>query len=176
MIVKIALAFAAVAVVVLAYGYWHAETHATLYVSLRDSSEGSRHQPVLHAELSFVNSAGQVVARARPEAPHGTVYLSEPAQYSCREFEQSASMSAESRAEWKRCFRTQSRWLARLVPEITSVSIETGSCALEVPAAVSRRRDWWLWWVPLPHVGGTPYTSYSITIAIDAANCARLVA
>ncbi len=31
--------------------------------------------------------------------------------------------------------------------------------------------DWWLWWLPLPHVGGTPYANYSFQIFIDSANC-----
>ncbi|HET6756905.1 MAG TPA: hypothetical protein VFH21_04760 [Burkholderiales bacterium] len=173
MIIKTAsLALALIAAAVLAYGYWHAETHGTLYVSLIDLSERNRYQPVLHAELSFMDASGQVLAKAKSEAPYGTVYLSEPAQYSCREFEQQASFSQEARDGWNQCFQKQSRWLANRAPEIKSVIVKTGSCLLNLPVTISKYGDWWLWWVPLPHVGGTPYTNYSISIAIDVANCA----
>jgi hypothetical protein len=171
---RVALAFAFLAGAVLVYGYWHAETHATLYVSLTDVSERNRYQPILDAELSFMNTSGHVVAKAKPEAPHGAIYLSEPGEYACHQFEQPASFSAEARGTWKQCFEEQSRWLATRVPEITSVMVETGSCQLEFPVTIAKYQDWWFWWVPLPHVGGTPYTNYSISVAIDRAKCISL--
>ena len=35
--------------------------------------------------------------------------------------------------------------------------------------------DWWLWWVPLPHIGGKPLTYYSLSIYVDGTNCAAVV-
>ena len=172
MIFKALVLALALIAVVLAYGYWHAKTHATLYVSWTDSSERSRYQPILDGELSFMNASGEVVAKAKPEAPHGAIYVSEPGQYSCHEFEQLAFFSLEARDGWNQCFETQSRWLSKSAPEITSVIVQTGSCLLTMPVTLSKASDWWLWWVPSPHVGGTPYTHYSISISIDAANCA----
>ncbi len=31
--------------------------------------------------------------------------------------------------------------------------------------------DWWLWWIPLPHIGGSPYTYFKLTLWIDSGNC-----
>ena len=77
MILKIAFVLAVMAAGILLYGYWHAASHATLHVWLQDGTEGSRHQPVLEAELSFMDASGRVVAKARSEALLGVVYLSE---------------------------------------------------------------------------------------------------
>lgn len=172
MVRKVALALALIVIVVLGYGYWHAKVHGTLYVSLTDVSVPNRYQPVLQAELSFINASRQVLATARSEPPHGTVYISEPAEYACRQFEQQASYSAAAKSDWNRCFKKQSRWVAEWAPDVKSVIVRSGACLLNMPVTVLKYGDWWLWWVPLPHVGGTPYTYYSIGIAIDSANCA----
>jgi hypothetical protein len=156
---------------VLAYGYWHARTHATLYVSLVDASVRERYQPVKQAELSFKSASGEVVAKAGVESQYGSVYLAEPAEYACHEIERKAPFDTAARDEWSRCFKQQSRWLSSRVPDIASVEVVTGSCRVEVPAAFSSYSDWWLWWVPLPHVGGTPYWNYSLLIRIDPLKC-----
>src|SRR5262249_50968384 len=37
-----------------------------------------------------------------------------------------------------------------------------------LPINVSKATDeWWLWWVPLRHVGGKPYTVFSVHIDFD---------
>jgi hypothetical protein len=171
MILKIAFVLAVMAAGILLYGYWHAATHATLHVWLQDGTEGNWHQPVLEAELSFMDASGRPVAKARSEAPLGVVYLSEPAAVACHEFERSAAFSAEARERWHRCFENQSRWLSRQVPAIASVRVATGPCRLQVPVTLAAYTDWWLWWVPSPHIGGTPYTNYSIRVVVDREQC-----
>ena len=170
MIKKIAFAFALIAVCLLAYGYWHAETHATMYVSLTDVSERNRYETIRDAELSFMDARGRVLAKAKAEGPYGGVELTEPARYACREFER--SHSGQAAADWQVCFERQSRWVAEWAPQVRSVMLRTGACLLNMPAGMVKHSDWWLWWVPLPHVGGTPYSSYSFSIAVDVENCA----
>ena len=57
-------------------------------------------------------------------------------------------------------------WIGRL----RFVTVSAGSCRIErLPVVVveSNGTTWWLWWVPLVHVGGKPYTSFSVSIQID---------
>ena len=160
---------------VLLYGYWHASTHATLYVSFNEASADGRGDKMLaQGEVSFLDGSGKVVAKARPEGPYGTMYLVEPAEYSCRELEQKAPFDTAARDAWRQCFNRQSRWLASQLPEITSLDITSGACRLQAPARFSVYSDWWLWWVPSPHVGGTPYRNYSIYLRIDTATCSAI--
>jgi hypothetical protein len=38
-----------------------------------------------------------------------------------------------------------------------------------VPVSVREYADdWWLWWVPLPHLGGPPYTNLELTVNLDS--------
>jgi hypothetical protein len=34
------------------------------------------------------------------------------------------------------------------------------------------REEWWVWWVPLPHIGGKPLTYFSLSISVDGSKCA----
>lgn len=160
----------------LAYGYWHARTHATLHVSLSHASPEGRDTPLPQAELSFLDGSNQVVAKARTEEKYGVVYLAEPPEYSCHEIEQKAPFDTAARAAWAECFQRQSRWLSSQVPAIASIEVVTGSCTLRVPANFSTYNDWWWWWVPLPHAGGTPYWNYSMYIRIDPVSCSTVTA
>jgi hypothetical protein len=35
---------------------------------------------------------------------------------------------------------------------------------------------WWLWWLPLRHVGGQPYRYFALEVHIDSARCAAVTA
>jgi hypothetical protein len=47
-------------------------------------------------------------------------------------------------------------------------------CDLKAVSVTLResREDWRFWWVPLPHIGGKPFTYFSVSISVDGANCA----
>jgi len=170
---KIALVIALAASATLAYGYWHAISHGSLYLSVLDASDRERQRPIVEGELWLLDSAGRVLAAATATAPYGTFRLSNPTSYSCRELEGQASYSTEARDAWRRCFERQSRWLVTWVPQVTHANLRTSACSLrQKPVSVSiRRDDWWLWWVPLPHVGGKPYTSFSLSLTFDRSDC-----
>ena len=52
--------------------------------------------------------------------------------------------------------------------------VKFAQCELKGVPAISQKSngDWWLWWVPLPHIGGKPLTYYSMFIHVDGINCA----
>jgi hypothetical protein len=60
------------------------------------------------------------------------------------------------------------------VKEVKYVDLKSGVCQLtKIPVSVSEYTDnWWIWWVPLRHVGGKPYTGFIISIAINRDRCA----
>ena len=59
--------------------------------------------------------------------------------------------------------------------KVRQVNLKSPICQLEnYPVAVSRyNSDWYIWWVPLPHVGGKPYAYYSLNITIDEKDCSN---
>jgi hypothetical protein len=97
-----------------------------------------------------------------------------PSRYACHEAERQAAQSGTARAEWQRCFRTQARWVVTWARAVRAVDLRLGGCVLRrVPVAVREYGDaWWLWWIPLPHVGGPPYRYFDITLELDRGRCA----
>jgi hypothetical protein len=170
---KIAITFCFLAAVILAYGYRHAVTHGSLYVSLTDFSVKDRPRSIHEAELAFLDSMGRTLSRARATEPYGVVSITKPAEYSCYEIERQAMSSAETRSEWQQCFEKHSRWLMTWVQDVRTVDLKFGSCDMRgVPVNLRVSNDsWWLWWAPLPHVGGKPYTYLGMSIDVDAARC-----
>lgn len=173
---KLISSLALLAGAVLGWGYWHVSTHATLYVSLNDvalKNDRQAYGRVLSADLMFLNAAGNMVARARAIEPYGVVTISHPEAGDCSRYEREAAFDSAARDAWRRCFKTVSRWLIEWVRNIRYATVTLKDCRIEkVPVSLREyREDWWLWWVPLPHLGGAPYTNFDLTLTLDSARC-----
>jgi len=167
------LALTAAFAALLAYGYWHAATHATLSFSISDASPGARAYSLPGIELRLRDAAGHELAVARSQGPYHVIAIVEPAEFSCAALEQSAFASTTAREAWQACFARQSRWIAGWAGRIAAADLRAGDCRLSrIPLPVTTYNDWWLWWVPLPHVGGKPYALHSIALALDPSKCA----
>ena len=173
-VVLVAFVVLAIPISVLAYGYWFGASHGSLSVDITDRSDREHPRPVSTVALALLNSEARVLAEARAADPIGVVYLSSPEAYSCRDVEQRAAFSVEARREWDRCFARQSRWIPTWIRSVKYVDLRSGSCTLHrIPVSVSEYPDtWWLWWVPLRHIGGKPYTWFTVSIRVDINRCA----
>jgi len=166
----------ALIVAVLGWGYWHVTSHAhvTLYVSdvaLKNDRQLYGDLPV--ADLEFKDAAGALLARARIDRPMGFVAVQHPVVGDCRREEVQASGGGDGLTAWRRCFETRARWFPTWIRRVRSAGVRVPNCAIE-QAPVSLyvdRDDWWLWWVPLPHVGGAPYTYFTLSVWVDSREC-----
>ena len=166
------------AVAVLAWGYWHVSMHGSLYVSLNDvalKNDKQAYGRVLRAGIIFLNAAGNVLARARTAEPYGVAAVSHPETGDCSRYEREASFDTTAREAWQRCFRTVSLWLINWLRKIRYTTVILGDCRIEkAPVSVrAYKDDWWLWWVPRPHPGGSPYTNFDVTINLDSRHCRK---
>jgi hypothetical protein len=120
---------------------------------------------VRDARLSLRDAAGTVLAEAVLEPPHGLPRWTGP---------QGAVDCLDARAgeSWQRCFEQQSRWMAQWVPRADHAAVSVGACRIErLPVQRRSHDDWWLWWVPLPHVGGTPMSHHTLELHLDSVRC-----
>jgi hypothetical protein len=168
--------FAGLTIVVLGWGYYHVSTHANLNVSIYDVSLKNDRQAygnVVSADLAFTNAAGTILAKARADKPLGTVSIYHPDSGDCRKIEQEASSSREGMAAWQKCYETKSRWFVTWARQVRFASVNLAHCTIDrVPVSIEEsREDWWLWWVPLPHIGGAPYTYFNLALWIDSGSC-----
>lgn len=169
-------ALAVAALVVPGWGYWHASSHAALHVSLYDvalKNERQAYGQVLAAELVFKDASGTMLAKGAAQGPYGVVSMEHPQVGDCRREEKTALVDAAHRDAWRQCFETQSRWLNTWVRQIRHADLTLGRCSIvRVPVSLHESAgDWWLWWVPLPHSGGAPYTYFQASLWIDSAGC-----
>jgi hypothetical protein len=143
-----------------------AYAHVSLYdVSLK--SDRQLYGWALGADLVFRDATGTALATARVDKPLGTVSMIHPTVGDCRREERQGGDA------WSACFDTQARWLMTWVPHVRSARVRVGSCTIEkVPVMPEESRDdWWLWWVPLPHIDNSTLTHFELTLWIDSAKC-----
>ncbi|MDH3305249.1 MAG: hypothetical protein OEM50_08925 [Gammaproteobacteria bacterium] len=171
---KVLLTIVVVILGILAFGYWHATTHSTFYVSLNIAGESGNRKPSQpDVAIQFVDPRGSILAKGVRDKQYGFVRLIHPTQGDCHEVEKLAAFSKEARASWQECFEHQSTWIAKWIADVASVSVKYGNCPVRnSPITISRSGSaWYLWWVPHPHIGGKPYSDYSATMTIDKEDC-----
>jgi hypothetical protein len=159
---------------VLGYGYWHSHTHASFYVQLvfRDK-DTVKPKTMPKAEIQFLDEEGRVLARGIGDEQYNYIHLIHPEAGDCYEVEKSASASKKARESWRECFESLSTWIPKWVGKVRQINLKTQNCDLKnIPVTVSKfNSDWLLWWVPLPHIGGKPYSHYSLSIMVEDKNC-----
>jgi hypothetical protein len=171
--VLVAVGILLIPVSVVGYGYWFGVSHGSLSVSVTDVSDREHSRPVSPVALVFLNADGRTLAEARAIDPLGAVHLSSPATYACSDLEQRAPFSVEAQQQWDQCFERQSRWIPTWITSAKYLDLRAGSCSLHnIPVSVSEYPDtWWLWWVPMRHIGGKPHTTFKVTIQLDTSRC-----
>ena len=160
------VAVAVAAGAVLAYGYWHASSHASFYVTLEfEAGERKASAP----RVTFLDAEGTVLAVALRDEQYNFLHLIHPEYGDCHEAEGKAPFSKDARTAWQECFEHQSTWVAGWIEEVAEVNVEYDGCRISNhPIAVSGpHSDWYFWWIPHPHIGGKPYSYYSAAIAAD---------
>jgi hypothetical protein len=164
--------FALICVAFLGYGYLRAISRAHISLSVFEVSSG-KEQPAPQAELTMRNAAHEVLAEGKSDARFGFVRFNHPQYGSCEEEEKLAFFSTDSRARWDKCVAERFYWQARWAPHVRRLDVRFASCEIKDLALTMRpkRYEWWLWWVPLPHVGGDPLTDYNAKVTINSNTC-----
>lgn len=152
---------------ILSYGYWASRTHGYFYLTLATET-----QKILNAQVQFLDKQGSVLAEGHSDNTYGLVTAKHPEAGYCDSIEKQAPFSAEARKTWKVCFDEQVKWVIKWAPKVKFLNIASANCTLHLLPVNIRTYtdDWWLWWVPLPHIGGSPLTSFHFDIKIEAKN------
>jgi len=137
------------------------------------SGEKRMYQLIRSAKIQFLDNDGVTLAEGKSDNRHGTVYVYHPEVGYCVEEESKTPYSSKDRHMWYDCYDKQSKWIINWIRNVKYVDVEFETCVLKkIPVSVSESKgDWWLWWVPHPHIGGKPSTYFRITIEIDKDKC-----
>ena len=147
------------------FGYWHATTHATFDVHLAYRTETGAVNRMRNGQLEFLDADGSVLARASIDTRRSVVWLAHPDKGQCG--------PDRARDAYQDCIKTQATWIPQWARGVRHANVVLGRCSLaRRQVQLNMRRDsLWLWWMPLQHIGGLPYTRYSATIAVDTRGC-----
>lgn len=159
---------------ILGYGYWHSATHASFYVEVKfKNADGREPKTLPKTEVLFLDSAGHMLASGIRDEQYDYVHLIHPEAGDCHQLEKSAPFSKDAAEAWQKCSERMSTWIPKWAGEVRQVQIKTPGCTTKkMPITVSRyNSDWYLWWVPLPHVGGNPSAFYSLSIPVHESDC-----
>jgi hypothetical protein len=167
------LVLAIIAALVLGYGYYHTVTHGWMNVNLVDASQKQYTENIRDAEIRLLDGDGKLLANAKSDHQYGVVRLIHPEAGDCSAEERSASSSSTAQDQWKKCFGILSTWLIEWAGLVRFADVKFASCDLKHVTATlhESRDDWWLWWVPLPHIGGKPLSYFSLSISVDGTKC-----
>jgi hypothetical protein len=118
--------------------------------------------------LTFFGASNEPLASARSVEPEGYILAihPDPGIGDCSKYQSAHEAYAE-------CYARYSAWTADWARRVRAASVSIGACTLrDLPVnTYSSNADWWLWWVPLPHVGGTPRRYYELVVQVDTKSC-----
>lgn len=175
---KIAITFATVSVLVVAWGYWHLVNHAAVSIRVNDYALRSERQSFgapRGVTLTFRDQSGVLLALARSVEPQDYILAVHPNEHigSCHESGRTTSSGHASQSNYAECYEHYSTWSATWAPLVHDADVVVGQCQLHrVPVDVrTSNGEWWLWWIPLPHIGGAPRQYFEFTVSIDSRAC-----
>ena len=159
-------AFGLIAALAAGYGYWRVNTQGTINIHLRDVASQEQYGNILNARLALLDASGKELAAGKTDGKFGAVLIAHPqAGYCGPDLQQD---------EYLKCHRALSAWLMDWVRDVRYVDLEFGACRFQrIPLQFSVFQAGMLtWWVPLPHVGGDPYTMFNAALTVNGKTCA----
>lgn len=160
------------------WALWHVLTHTAIHITVNDyglATVNRRYGDPHDVQLGLLDGAGRMVANARTVEPQGyfVVVHPDPSIADCRRNQGSGASTSTGQQSYRECFKELSRWVSQWATSVNAARFASPSCTIaSLPARVrSDLGDWWLWWVPNPHIGGTPYRYVTIEFDVDTRTC-----
>lgn len=178
---KILLLSATAATAVLAWGYWHSMTHASLNVRVDDygmKTDRMAYGTPHGVTLVFRGPANEQLALARSVEPLAYILAVHPDAGigNCEHVGARAPSGTGTRGDHAACYREYSAWSSTWASSVRTADVTVGTCELrQVPVGAHvSNSEWLLWWVPHPHVGGVPRRYFQFVVKVDSRVCAAV--
>jgi hypothetical protein len=171
-------------VAALAWGYWQYSRHAWLNIQVIDenaepaaanaySNTYASTPPAVAFTIQLQSATGVYLADVNRVGDYGTYMARHPNANigTCSHYNNGAVATKPN--TYQECFTLYSAWLATWVQQLARVQVTLPNCSLPPQALTvyQSAADWWLWWLPLPHMNGTLYADYSFTLSFNSTTC-----
>jgi len=154
-----------IAALIAGYGYWRVNARGSVDIHLRDIAAKEQYGRILNARLELLDASGKTLAVGKTDGKFGVVLIMHPqAGYCGPDLQPSAYLT---------CYQVLSAWLIDWARQVRYVNIAFDNCRLRrIPLQFSVFQSGMLtWWVPLPHVGGDPYTRFNASLTVNGKTC-----
>lgn len=158
-------AFSFIAALIAGYGYWRVNSQGTIHIDLRDVAAQEQYGNILNARLALLDVSGKRLATGKTDGKFGVLLIAHPQAGYCG--------SDLQHSEYLKCHKALSTWLMVWAREVRYVELAFDNCRFQrIPLQFSAYQAGMLtWWVPLPHVGGDPYTMFNAALTVNGKTC-----
>jgi hypothetical protein len=157
--------FGLIAALITGYGFWRVNTRGSIDIHLRDIESQEQLGRVLNARLELLDASGKTLAVGKTDGKFGVALIMHPqAGYCGTDLQQS---------DYLKCFEALSAWMMDWARLVRYINIAFDNCRFQrIPLQFSVFQSGMLtWWVPLPHVGGDPYTTFNASLTVNGRTC-----
>ena len=146
-------------------GYLYTERYGYLYVSVWNKGESTKLEFKPNIIIEFIDKNENILAIGESNTRHGTIEIKKTDGTYCR--------PELGSTQWYRCHRANSLWLKGWIDQLSVVTVKINDCEQRRLKAIihEQRFNMLTWWVPHPHIGGSPYTYYNLRLAINPKTC-----
>ena len=150
---------------VVAGGFVWSGLRGYVWISAHDIAAAPGTENRFTVEIVFRAADGLRLASAQRDSRYGSIRVKHPTLGFCE-----PTMGRES---WYRCNAAVASWVMQWAERAVAVDLLLDNCQIEnSPVDLHRQRHGvYSWWVPLPHVGGAPYSQYNLYLRIDSRQC-----
>ncbi len=161
--------FCAIIIGVPSVGYLYTECYGYLYVSIWNKGESTQFAVNPDVKIEFADKNKNLLAIGESNETYATIEIKKTDGSYCR--------PELGSTQWQRCHRANAIWLKSWIDQLRTVTVKVNDCEQQVlPANIHKRRfNMLTWWMPHPHIGGSPYTYYNLRLAIDTKACMVVV-
>lgn len=172
----LALAFCVAAAVLPGWGYWQARSNGWLDIGVHDLAKRTDrvlYGDVPRADIAIRDAARAIIGEGFIEPPGGYIRWKFPGHEACRATETAMPATEADRARWRECVPVFLAWHKRVGDAARFIDARWEGCeAKNIPLVLKANAgDWMTWWIPLPHAGGTPLTTFSGRLLLDSRDC-----
>ena len=157
---------------VLGYGYWHSITHGSIYIDLNYKTPKNKDKISSKIKVLFIDVDGKALAQGISDKNYNYIELIQPVIGNCHDLVRSGS-NKETRKLWQQCYEQQSTWMMTWINDVSHIVVSNKNCSSKkLPIIFSGyNSEWFLWWVPHPHIGGKPYSYFRASIDLEKHDC-----
>lgn len=143
------------------YGYFFRETHTNLSITFTSSNNEINSAQVIFLDNNNLKLAEGILI-------NNFIHILHPELGNCR--------SGKNSRNFRPCFNKLTWYISDWIEDVKNIQIIHENCktkplGIELYREKNYGSEIFTWWIPLPHIGGKPYTSYSSTFHLLNSQC-----